>query len=100
MRRELKEASEISDALLVIIGRKAHPDEKGTESQLHGVRDHPRGYVAKHIPMRRELKEGLRFEGEEPEFGRKAHPDEKGTESTSGRLWTTIRAAWSQSTSR
>ncbi len=57
MRRELKEvlAVEISK---VRAGRKAHPDEKGTESSVLNRRvAHVGEQVAKHIPMRRELKE-------------------------------------------
>ncbi len=37
--------------------RKAHPDEKGTESAIYSIlREYARALVAKHIPMRRELK--------------------------------------------
>ncbi len=40
-----------------MMGRKAHPDEKGTESARLKVRADGSYYcVAKHIPMRRELK--------------------------------------------
>ena len=85
MKRELKEYQ----AWLLLSShtrdRKAHPDEKGTESLLHcpvladGL---PR--IARPIPMKRELKdqysERLQFLIED----RKAHPDEKGTESAAG----------------
>ncbi len=44
-------------AELAIPGRKAHPDEKGTERQRCPEGPPPRLFrVAKHIPMRRELK--------------------------------------------
>ncbi len=64
-------------------GRKAHPDEKGTESRPPYDRTSTSRWVAKHIPMRRELKAVIckklqRSDGN----GRKAHPDEKGTESS------------------
>ncbi len=55
MRRELKDADEI-DTTCLILGRKAHPDEKGTERSADGQ------------GITRTL------------VGRKAHPDEKGTE--------------------
>ena len=61
---------------------KAHPDEKGTESELIAIVSRPKEtQIARPIPMKRELKG-------QPDSARpsqklvncKAHPDEKGTE--------------------
>ena len=58
MKRELKDDTVLGVSPTFFLSRKAHPDEKGTESDLRCL---------------------LGF----PALGRKAHPDEKGTESLS-----------------
>ena len=62
--------------------RKAHPDEKGTESYNPIEMEAQIKSIAKPIPMKRELKEDtVVVERREIAFSyRKAHPDEKGTE--------------------
>ncbi len=65
---------------LCYVRRKAHPDEKGTErTNTHCIHT-PSIHVAKHIPMRRELKASNEMAIIAFLFSRKAHPDEKGTE--------------------
>ncbi len=56
MRRELKVVVMFYVTNLMLIGHKAYPDEKGTESGCRpGTSQPPRG-VTRRIPMRRELK--------------------------------------------
>ncbi len=55
MRRELK-VQPPALVTLVLKGRKAHPDEKGTERSSSLMFVTAPTTVAKHIPMRRELK--------------------------------------------
>ncbi len=59
MRRELKDYFELLASVADEIGRKAHPDEKGTERYFGGTFSIMPRWVAKHIPMRRELKEQI-----------------------------------------
>ena len=57
--------------------------------------------VAKHIPMRRELKVAMAYLWNMSRAaGRKAHPDEKGTESQFRDLLLIVKIYRSQSTSR
>ncbi len=79
--------------------RKAHPDEKGTESAHHDAESQGHLFVAKHIPMRRELKDFQLCRLVLGRMRRKAHPDEKGTESRQPPL-DVINLGRSQSTSR
>ena len=60
---------------------KAHPDEKGTERTR--ILEHTQfiAYIARPIPMKRELKDNIRCRPSRCPKNCKAHPDEKGTES-------------------
>ncbi len=80
MKRELKAIAMKSSPSQSGIYRKAHPDEKGTES-FSGSRYCLLCQIARLIPMKRELKEDSLPEIELLHPDRKAHPDEKGTES-------------------
>ena len=57
MKRELKDFASCIDYKRIDRDRKAHPDEKGTESYTTSAHPHPRSRpIAKPIPMKRELK--------------------------------------------
>jgi len=51
--------SRLDDKINGAIDRKAHPDEKGTESQRRYPPHRPFGLIARPIPMKRELKVNL-----------------------------------------
>jgi hypothetical protein len=80
MRRELKVQPRRCSYRERVLGRKAHPDEKGTERLYKQYAMNSLNLVAKHIPMRRELKVVQDSSARCHRLRRKAHPDEKGTE--------------------
>ena len=106
MKRELKRGQMQACGTARPGNRKAHPDEKGTETGYDDYQERTRrgliakpipmkrelkqwlyraawGYdppIAKPIPMKRELKHSIRVAIKSRRLDRKAHPDEKGTE--------------------
>ena len=65
---------------MLLLGRKTFPDEEGTERAMQLISYGSRLRVAKHFPMRRELK-GLKSAIRRDTLAsRKTFPDEEGTE--------------------
>ena len=88
MKRELKAFSLIASCAILQKNRKAHPDEKGTESvpplacSVHKARNRKAHPDEKGTESQKAVRYGFGFPAD-----RKAHPDEKGTESTQRRSY-------------
>ncbi len=80
MKRELKGLLQGASRSHAARYRKAHPDEKGTERLQVLQAAIEAEIIARPIPMKRELKEGMKPSQMKLHRNRKAHPDEKGTE--------------------
>jgi len=88
MKRELKALQVLAHPFPLSTNCKAHPDEKGTERDMRSAASVPESWIARPIPMKRELKVySPPFVFITPFRYCKAHPDEKGTERKTLSAW-------------